>query len=67
MFIHSKDMLAPYLLLLFNKVYSLGYFPESWLEGYVIPLNKKGRINEENNYRNITLLITLGKLFTRVK
>ena len=66
MFIHSKDVLAPYLLLLFNKVYSLGYFPESWSEGYVIPLHKKGSINEENNYRGITLLSTLGKLFTRV-
>jgi len=42
------------------------YFPESWSEGYVIPLLKKGSINNENNYRGITLLCTLGQLFTRV-
>ena len=65
MFIHSKD--APYLVLLFNKVFSLGFFPESWSEEQVIPLHKKGSINEENNYRGITLLSTLGKLFTLFK
>ena len=27
---------------------------------------KKGNINDENNYRGITLLSTLGKLFTRI-
>ena len=31
-----------------------------------IPLHKKGSVNDENNYSDITLLITLGKLFTRI-
>ena len=31
MFIHSKD--APYLLLLFNKVFSLGFFPGKLVRG----------------------------------
>jgi len=35
----------------------MGYFPERWSEGYVIPLNKKGSINNVENYRGITLAV----------
>lgn len=65
-FIHGKVIFLPYLTKLFNKIFDLGYFPDSWSEGCIIPLHKKGSINEVNNYRGITLLSTLGKLFTRV-
>ena len=44
----------------------MGYFPEEWSEGYIVPLHKKGSINEVENFRDITLLSTLGKLFSRV-
>ena len=40
-FIHGNDVLAPYILRLFHKIFDLGYFPENWSEGYVIPLQKK--------------------------
>jgi len=65
-FIHGKNVILPNLLVLFNKIFELGYFPDSWSEGYIVPLHKKGSVNEVNNYRGITLLSTLGKLFTRV-
>ncbi|MCG7867658.1 MAG: reverse transcriptase family protein, partial [Candidatus Thiodiazotropha taylori] len=64
--IHGRNVLVPTLCNLFNKIYEYGYFPEAWSEGYIIPLHKKGSINEVENYRGITLLSTLGKLFTRV-
>ncbi len=41
-------------------------FPDSWSDGHIIPLHKKGNINSTNNYRGITLVSTVGKLFTRV-
>ena len=66
MFIHSKNVLVPTLCNLFNKLFEIGKFPDDWFEGYVIPLHKKGNANEVENYRGITLLSTLGKLFTRV-
>ena len=44
----------------------MSYFPEEWEEGYIIPLHKKGSANDVENYRGITLLSILGKLFTRV-
>ena len=65
-FIYGKHVLAPYLLNLFNRIFDIAYFPEVWSEGYVIPVHKKGSINDENIYRGITLLSILGKLFTRI-
>ena len=65
-FIYGKDVLLRVLNMLFNKIFELGYFPESWSEGHVIPLHKKGSINNVENYRGITLLSTLSKLFTRL-
>ena len=65
-FIHGKQVLVPVLRNLFNMLFERGYFPEEWSEGYIIPLHKKGSIHDVENYRGITLLSTLGKLFTRV-
>lgn len=65
-FIHEKTILSPYMQAIFNKIFELGYFQEAWSEGFIISLHKKGIINEVNNYRGITLLSTLGKLFTRI-
>ena len=45
-FIHGKNIFTPTLCNLFNKIYEKGHFPENWSEGYVIPLHKKGSINE---------------------
>ena len=58
--------LITYLHNLFNKVFEMGYFPERWAEGHIIPIFKKGDKNEASNYRGITLLSTIGKLFTRI-
>lgn len=65
-FIHGKQVLLPVLCNLFNKIFESGVFPENWSEGYIIPLHKKGNLNDVENYRGITLLSILGKLFTRV-
>ena len=58
--------LISYLQNLYNKMFEIGYFPESWSEGYIIPILKKGDKEEPSNYRGITLLSTVGKLFTRI-
>ena len=47
-------------------MYDIGYFPERWAEGHIIPIFKKGNRNEASNYRGITLLSIIGKLFTRI-
>ena len=65
-FIYGEKVLTPVFLAIFNKCFRVGYFPETWSDGYIIPLHKKGSINNHENYRGITLLSTLGKLFTRI-
>ena len=52
--------------ILFNYTHEIGYFPTSWSEGYIVPLHKKGSTTDVSYYRGITLLNTLGKLFTRI-
>ena len=65
-FIYGNVYLCPTLSILFNKLFEMGHFPEPWTDGYVIPLHKKGSINEVENYRGVTLLSVLGKLFSSV-
>ena len=48
-FIHGNRKLLMYLHTLFNKIFDLEYFPESWSEGYIVPLHKKGLL-EESHY-----------------
>ena len=65
-FIHGQHVLLLCLHSLFNKLLRAGYFPSSWAEVHVVPLHKKGDVNNVNNYRGITLLSVLGKLFSRL-
>ena len=65
-FIHGSASLLPYLHTLFNLLFNKGYFPTMWSEGYIVPIHKKGNTNNVDNYRGITLLSTLGKLFTSI-
>ena len=54
---NGRDAFSVYLLHFCNKILDSGYFPDAWSEG---PLNIV------NNFRGITLLSTVGKLFTRL-
>ena len=56
----------PYLLLLFNNIFKSSHFPQAWSVGSIVPLFKKGNINDADNYRGITLVSCFGKLFTSV-
>ena len=55
-----------YLTKLFKKPFTTGYFPVCWSEGFIIPLYKKEKVNEPENYRGITLVSTFGKLFNKI-
>ena len=50
----------------FNLIFEKGVFPDSWLIGIIKPMYKTGDKNNPENYRPITLLSCLGKLFTAV-
>jgi exonuclease III len=65
-FIEACDILSGYITVLFNKILNTGHFPVAWTKGIIIPLYKKGDKDDVTNYRGITLLSNLGKLFTAV-
>ena len=51
----------------FNRILNEGYIPESWTIGMISPIFKnKGDRMDFDNYRGITILSCLGKLFTSV-
>ena len=54
------------LLAIFNNILLLEYFPDKWCVGSIVPIFKSGDKNEVNNYRGITLLSVVGKLFTKI-
>ena len=63
----STDKMLPTYLLLFNLIYEHGILPESWTTGTIKPIYKnKGPVNDPNNYRPITVLSCMSKLFSSV-
>ena len=63
----TQDLLCPLYLKQINKNFDAGVFPSEWLTGIIVPLYKnKGDVNDTNNYRGITLVSCMGKLFTCV-
>ena len=65
-FVEANDIIASHLVDLFNAILDSGYFPEKWTEGIIIPVFKKGNPDDANNYRGITLVSCLSKLFTGI-
>lgn len=52
---------------LFNLILNTGVIPSNWTKGIIKPIFKnKGSPDDPDNYRGITLLSCLGKLFTAI-
>ena len=63
----TSDTLLTVLKNLFNLVFETGIIPEIWTTGIIKPLYKnKGSPTDPSNYRPVTLLSCVGKLFTAV-
>ena len=63
---YGINSLISYLHTLFNKIFDTGVYPESWGDGFIVPLHKKGNVGNVENYRGITLLSVVSKLFTSI-
>lgn len=67
---HIKTTMSNFLPLyenLFNIIFDTGIVPEEWLIGIIRPIYKnKGNPSNPENYRPITLLSCLGKVFTNI-
>lgn len=60
----SKCFIAPYLVEIFNHIYDTGEYPELWTKGIFVPIFKKGDRSDPKNYRGITLVNVMAKLFS---
>ena len=59
------DSTAVALTMLFNKIWTEEKVPEDWLKGLIVKLPKKGDLTNCNNWRGITLLAVVSKVFSR--
>ena len=58
------DNISPIYTRLFNVVLASGQVPDDWCLGSINPIFKKSDEGDPNNYRRLSLLSCLGKLFT---
>ena len=63
---YSIDTLAPYIVHLFNHCIQVGIFPDEFKIAIVTPLFKKGDNSSCDNYRGISVLPPLAKVFERI-
>lgn len=64
---YSSYKMIDLYVMLFNVIFSTGKLPESWLRGSIVPIYKnKGSPSDPKNYRPITIVSCLGKLFTSI-
>ena len=66
LFIDCGETILSVLHKIFNAIFRSGFFPQSWSKASIVPVFKKGNVNDTNNYRGISLVSCMGKLFTSV-
>ena len=60
----GKEAIEGHLVNLFNRILDTGEYPAFWSFGPIVPIHRKDDRSKVENYRGITLLSALGKLFT---
>ena len=61
----SGDALIPPLIIIFNNIITTGIYPTSWKKANIVPIHKKEDKTLVKNYRPISLLPILGKMFEK--
>ncbi|CAF4459167.1 unnamed protein product [Didymodactylos carnosus] len=61
-----ESSIAPIIVILIRQSLSSGIFPFYWKRGLINPLFKSGNLLDPSNYRPITLLPALSKVWKRV-
>ena len=64
-FKYSRNVIAKALSKLFNGILLSGSVPKEWADGWIVPIyKKKGSQLDPNNYRGISLINIICKIFT---
>ena len=51
---------------LFNHIFRNNIFPNEWKKSIIVPIHKKGNVNDCNNFRPISLTSLLSKTYTNI-
>ena len=62
----AAGIVAPSLTQIFNKIISMGIYPTDWKLAKVTPIFKKGKKDEMNNYRPISVISVVAKIFEKL-
>ena len=62
----SYDIISPFLLKLYNRLFQNGEYPYSWGEGIICPIFKSGDVDKAENYRGITLINIMAKIYSQI-
>ena len=60
------DLIAPSLSIIFNRSIVTGIFPDEWKLSKVFPLFKQGNRSDLDNYRPISVIPIVAKVFERI-
>ena len=60
------EVVVEWLTEVFNMVWRIGVAPEDWKNAVIVPVYKKGSRLDCSNYRGISLMSIVGKVFARV-
>ena len=60
------DLISHSLCEIFNRSIMTGIFPEEWKCSKVVPLYKQGELADINNYRPISIIPVVAKVFERI-
>jgi len=63
---YAGEIFQTFLLNLYNYCWATGIYPESWKRGIVIALPKQKDAINVNEFRPITLLSCVGKIFEKI-
>lgn len=62
----SFHEISQFMLKLFNKIFYTGEYPTEWGMGIIVPIHKGGDLENVKNYRGITLINIIAKIYSQV-
>ena len=66
--LYSSDIkyFATLLTTLFNTIFDSADYPDNWAQGLIYPVHKKGDKSDPQNYRKVSLIPSLARVFESV-